>query len=1048
MLPGSQRGNSMNHDRASRRSGRLPACCLPLLLAALPVLARPAVEPVEGIGDRTPHAYAITHARVVARPGQVIEDATVVVRDGRITAVGRQLAVPAGVVAIDLGGRSLFAGFIDAHGRYGQPAEAAAEGGSGRRMPATPHARSGPRHWNRRVHPEADVADTFRPDAAAARNLRELGFVAVLSAPQNGVLRGQSLLASTADATRPGEVLLKSAVAQHVAFEQGQWPSNDYPSSLMGSIALIRQVLHDARWRHSYEAWRTRQRNVAAAEVNLALDALAPLVAARQPAMFATSDELDLDRALAIADEFELRLVLLGNGHEYRRASLLKSAGVPVIVPLDWPEAPAVEDPDHALDISLAELEHWEWAPHSPRVLAEAGVPFAFTAHGLGKPGERFWGNLRKAVASGLGEDHALAALTTQPAAMLAVSEHLGTIEAGRLAHFVVADAGLFRSSDARVHEVWVGDQRHRVSAAAAGDPRGSWALRWQGGDGAAELVVSGETSALKATLGESTFPATWAGSQLILHAPGKVIGRSEATVAIVIALAGERLHGRIAGSDGGEVLVEGRRTKPAPAASVVAAVARPASPLRYPAGGFGVLAPPAMQDVVVRGATVWTQGAAGRLEAADLHVAGGRVRAVGRDLAVPRGTLEIDARGKHVSPGIIDAHSHIAIARGVNEASDSVTSEVRVGDALDPTDISIYRQLAGGVTSAHLLHGSANTIGGQAQIIKLRWGSDADGLRFEGALPTIKFALGENVKQSNWGEAFNKRYPQTRMGVQEILRDSFIAARAHAKKPERGDPPRRRDLRLEALAEVLDGRRLVHVHSYRQDEILGFVRIARDHGFVPTFQHVLEGYKVADELAAIGAGASTFSDWWAYKMEVADAIPHNAALMAGQGVVVSFNSDSDELARRLNTEAAKAVKYGGLDEVAALDLVTRNPARQLRVEGRVGALEPGMDADFVIWSANPLSTLARVEQTWIDGRRYYDRDADAAERARIAGERERLVARALPERVKALAAKPAATAAAPSPAVVADDDFARHLALRPAYHDGEALHVCTEDHQ
>lgn len=1039
----------MVHDRFRCVSVRCTVSCLFAFALVAPVARAVGTEPEAGIADRTPRAYALTHARVVVQPGKVIEDATVIVRDGRIDAVGARLAVPADVAASDLGGRTVFAGFIDINTRYGQaeaPQATAAQG----RSPAANYVRSGPRHWNRRVHPESDVAAEFRADADAARALRELGFGAVLSTPSNGVMRGQSVLVSTADGERPNDLVLKSAVAQHLAFEQGQWPSNEYPSSLMGSIALMRQVLHDARWQRDYHAWSARSRDAAPIEANLALDALAPLLDGRQPVVFATTDELDIGRALAVGREFGLRVVLSGNGHEYRRVDMLKKAGVPVIVPLDWTDAPAVEDPDRALDVGLAELEHWEWSTHNPRVLDEAGIAFAFTANGLKKPAEQFWPNLRKAVASGLDEDAALAALTIRPAQILGLRERLGSIEPGRVAAFVVADPDLFRSADARIHEVWVGDQRHVVGAGAGDDPRGSWALAWKGADAPRDLVVAGEPSSLKATLGGVEFPVTRNGAELTFYAPGKVIGRGGERVAIVARIDGERLSGRLPMSDGGEILLEGTRGKRAASAGVESkASARPGAMLRYPAGEYGRVDRPPAQDVVVRGATVWTQGRLGRLEVADLHVAGGRIRAIGRDLAVPRGTLEIDARGKHVSPGIIDAHSHIAIARGVNEGSDSVTSEVRVGDALDPTDISIYRQLAGGVTSAHLLHGSANTIGGQAQLIKLRWGEDAEGLRFDGAPPTIKFALGENVKQANWGESFNTRYPQTRMGVQELLRDSFIAARDYAgHASSKGGPPHRRDLRLEALAEILAGRRFVHVHSYRQDEILGFVRLAQEYRFVPTFQHVLEGYKVADEIAKIGAGASTFSDWWAYKMEVADAIPYNGAMMVRQGVVVSFNSDSDELARRLNTEAAKAVKYGGLDETAALDLVTRNPARQLRVEARVGALESGMDADFVIWSDSPLSTFARVEQTWIDGRRYFDRDADAVERRRIESERERLIAMALPERVKALAAKPPSAATQPPRTGKMDPEDGAHGVLRPAYHDGASMHVCTEAHE
>ena len=322
---------------------------------------------------------------------------------------------------------------------------------------------------------------------------------------------------------------------------------------------------------------------------------------------------------------------------------------------------------------------------------------------------------------------------------------------------------------------------------------------------------------------------------------------------------------------------------------------------------------------------------------------------------------------------------------------------EVRIGDVLDPTDINLYRQLAGGLTTSNLLHGSANPMGGQNQVIKLRWGSDADGLKFKGAKPGVKFALGENVKQSNWGDDKTTRYPQTRMGVEEIMRDTFLAARDYEKFGGG-----RRNLRLDAALEILDGERIVHIHSYRQDEILMFVRLAEELGFtVGTFQHVLEGYKVADAIAKLGAGGSTFSDWWAYKMEVYDAIPSNGALMRQVGVLISFNSDDAELATRMNLEAAKAVKYGDVPEAEALKFVTINPAKQLRIDDRVGSLEAGKDADFVVWDGHPMSGRAKVLETWIDGRKYYDREAETAELKRIGEERERLTGKALKERIK-----------------------------------------------
>ncbi|HXF06214.1 MAG TPA: amidohydrolase [Blastocatellia bacterium] len=407
----------------------------------------------------------------------------------------------------------------------------------------------------------------------------------------------------------------------------------------------------------------------------------------------------------------------------------------------------------------------------------------------------------------------------------------------------------------------------------------------------------------------------------------------------------------------------------------------------------------------VIRGATILTV-TKGRIENGSILIRDGKIAAVGKTVDVPPGATVIDATGKYVMPGIIDCHSHIAVDGGVNEGSLSVTSMVRIQDVLDPTDINIYRDLAGGVTTANILHGSANAIGGLNAVIKLRWGKTAQEMMFEGAMPGIKFALGENPKRSNFTPppGTPRRYPATRLGVEYTIREAFTQARNymqqweeyHRRKAAGEDVvPPRRDLKLEPLVEVLQGKRLVHAHCYRQDEILMLIRLAEEFGFkIATFQHVLEGYKVAKEIAAHGAGASTFSDWWAYKVEAYDAIPYNGAIMARKGVVVSFNSDSAELARRLNLEAAKAIKYGGLSEDEALALVTINPAKQLRIDHRVGSIEVGKDADLVIFKGHPLSTYSMVEKVLIDGQVYFDREADLARRAEIQKEKEALKAR------------------------------------------------------
>jgi imidazolonepropionase-like amidohydrolase len=443
-------------------------------------------------------------------------------------------------------------------------------------------------------------------------------------------------------------------------------------------------------------------------------------------------------------------------------------------------------------------------------------------------------------------------------------------------------------------------------------------------------------------------------------------------------------------------------------------------------------LAEPTPDRVLIRNATVWTQSADGILKNTDILLENGKIAAIGTDLGAHDATA-IDASGRHVTPGIIDAHSHSAIEdMGVNEGVNSVSAEVRIRDLLDPRSRQIYQQLAGGVTTIHVLHGSGNPIGGQNVIIKLRWGSPAPGdLILDGAPSTIKFALGENPKQSGFSAMGGEpRYPATRMGVAALIRSSFAQAaqyrdewRAYAalsgRQQNRKAPPRR-DLQLEALAEVLAGERDVHSHAYRADEILMLMRLADEIGFkVSTFHHVLEGYKVADEMAAHGAGGSTFSDWWSFKMEAFDAIPYNAAIMEQRSVLTSLNSDNADLARRLNLEAAKMLRYGGLEPADALAMVTINPARQLRIDDRIGSLEVGKDADLVVWSGDPLSVFSIAESTFVDGQMLFDRKSDLEHRERVVEAREMLAREIRGGEMKVSeAAEEAAGTNPPAPAV------------------------------
>jgi imidazolonepropionase-like amidohydrolase len=412
---------------------------------------------------------------------------------------------------------------------------------------------------------------------------------------------------------------------------------------------------------------------------------------------------------------------------------------------------------------------------------------------------------------------------------------------------------------------------------------------------------------------------------------------------------------------------------------------------------------PDAPPVLLIQNATILTVSH-GTIEHGSVLIRDGKIAEVGTNVKAPKDAQVIDGNGQFVIPGIVDCHSHIAIDGGVNEGSISVSSMVNIADVLNPDDIDIYRDLAGGVTVANVLHGSANPIGGQTIVIKLRWGQPASKLIFEGAVPGIKFALGENPKRSNFSiPGAPQRYPATRMGVEETIRTAFAEARDYKKAwddydkrvaaGEKNVVPPRRDLKLDPLVEVLEGKRYVHAHCYREDEILMLLRVAKEFGFkVRTLQHVLEGYKVADEIAASGAGASTFSDWWAYKVEAYDAIPYNAAILTRHGVIVSVNSDDAEEATHLNQEAAKTIHYGGLSHDEALKLVTINPAIQLGIDNRVGSIDVGKDADLVIYNHDPLSAYAQVQKTLIDGRVYFDRQRDIADRPALEKEKKDLM--------------------------------------------------------
>lgn len=998
--------------QASARFIRTSLSAAGALLVATASFAQVTTAPKQGLRENDPRVHALTNARIVSAPGKTIDRGTVLIREGLIADVGPAVKIPPEARVWDLAGKTIYPGFIDSYSRIGLPETLQPEplrrpdpdsDNPDAKPKETPREQvKGTHSWNPKVTPERSAAEFVKPDRKAAEKLRSLGFSSALVVPARGVFRGSSALVNLHEADTNTSVVAPH-VAQHVAFDHARGFGGAYPGSLMGCLALIRQTFLDADWyQRAQDAYRKAPAASERPEANASLQALAEHAQRKQPAVFETEDELDLLRALRIADEFKLRPIVFGSGFEYRVRRALNK--VPVILPLDFPKPPEVERPEMAIEYSLDELQHWDRAPSNPALLVAAGNPIAFTTAKLEKPDKEFWSRIRLAVRRGLSKDAALAALTSAPAEMFGLADRLGTIAPGRIANLVIASGDLFSADDARVQTTWVDGRWYDTERSDDRDPRGSWELTAEGKT--LPLVVEGELDKLEVKLADEKASFAIKDTAVILVAPAKLFSRGEGGVRFSGRLAQEAISGTADAPNESKFGWTAKRTAPytAKKEDKPSPLDKPLDfPETFPAGAFGRTAPPEQPAaVLIQGATVWTAGPQGTLQNADLLVTAGKLTSVGPGARAPAGAAVVDGKGMHVTPGIIDCHSHIAISRGVNEGSHAITAEVRVGDVLDPIDIDIYRQLGGGVTTANLLHGSANPIGGQNQVIKLRWGGLGEDLKVADAMPGVKFALGENVKQSN-RERANTRYPQTRMGVEEIIRDRFRAAVEYDAASKRKEPlPFRRDLQLEALSEIVNNKRLIHCHAYRQDEVLAMLRVANEFKIrIGTLQHILEGYKVAGEIAKAGVGASSFADWWAYKVEAWDAIPDNAAMTHSQGVLTSINSDSADLARRLNTEAAKTMKWGGLSAEEALKMVTIYPARQLRIEAKTGSLEAGKDADFVIWSANPLSNYAHVKQTWIEGRKYFDRAEDAEMRKGIAAQREALVQKALTERVK-----------------------------------------------
>jgi imidazolonepropionase-like amidohydrolase len=1003
---------------------RLIPCFAALLLFALSFSAATLLaqqtfptNPYTGQIESRSRCYALTNARIVVSPTQTLDKATLVVRGGMIESVGAGVSIPADAVVIDFAGKTITSSFIDLDSDYGMPVAPPAQTGQrmrrgGIELPQLETNTKGAYNWNQAIKSEYNAAQSFAADAAKADEMRKLGFGAVLTYSHDGIARGTAVLVSLADGKENLLVLKENAAA---AYSMNKGTSQqDFPNSIMGIVALLRQTHLDAQWYKQVKSASTGK-----TEVNLSLEAWNE--AASLPQIMDAGTRHNTLRADRIGDEFGVKYILRGTGDEYQALEEMKATGAAFILPLNFPAAYNVDDPLAALNLPLALLKHWEMAPANPAMLDKAGVQFALTTAAL-KAKQEFTTNLQTALKHGLSKQAALAAFTTVPAKLLNIGDKLGTLEKGKIANFIVT-SGDALDKDAIIFQNWVQGKPYELASPDNADVRGTYTLNVEAapqplsytmtvkGTIAAlqgELVKTGDTVKIPLTLDRSANAialrfATSTKATIDVRLTGWVDAKPAADG---IAL---NWSGKGQSDDGNWVAWSARRTK-----LFTPDVQKPdtTNPLAdmgarlYPFGDFGVKMLPKQEAVLLKNATVWTCEKDGILKNADVLLRGGKIAAVGKNLSAGDAKV-MDVTGKHVTPGIIDEHSHIAL-HGVNEASQSNTGEVRMSDAINPDDINIYRQLAGGVTTSHLLHGSANAIGGQTTLVKLRWGLSGEAMRFVGADGFIKFALGENVKQANWGDLNTVRFPQTRMGVEQVMVDAFTRAReyeavwkaynalsAKDKASQGSQNLPRRDLELDAMVEILNKQRFITCHSYVQSEIAMLMRVAEQFGFtVNTFTHILEGYKVADRMKEHGANASSFSDWWAYKFEVAEAIPYNGAIMHAMGLNVAFNSDDAEMARRLNQEAAKAVKYGGVPEEEALKFVTLNPAKMLHIDTRTGSLKVGKDADVVVWSDNPLSIYARAERTFVDGIAYYDIERDQQLRNDIHRERTGLIAK------------------------------------------------------
>ena len=835
-----------------------------LLSSTAQLLNAQATFPANDIANPKDGCYAFTNASIVKDALTTLQNATLVVRQGKIVSVGNNISIPKDAVVIDCSDKFIYPAFIDIYTDYGITAANAAQQNLNSaaaffRTQQITSSTKGAYGWNQAIKAETEAYKIFTADEAKAKALRDIGFGSVLTHQKDGIARGSGAFVTLA-AQPDNLVLLKDKASAHYSFSKGT-SSQSYPSSMMGMIALLRQTYLDAQWYKS---------NPASEGINLSLKNWNDNQTL--PQIFEANDKWNDLRADKIGDEFGVQYIIKGGGNEYQRIKEIADSKASFILSLNYPAAMDVDDPNDLRFVGLDDLKHWELAPSNPAAFEKAGINFCLTTADLTNPTE-FMANLRKAIEYGLTEQKALDALTKAPATMLGMYDKIGSLDAGKIANFLITNGPVFAEKTVLLQN-WTQGIKNTVKDENWNDVKGLYNLMTNTIAGPRAFSLELKDAGVASFISKDTLTGKYSfDGKLVKLSYTEGRGPNAKETILSGAATGNVWNGR--GSDALGNLFTWTATfdkKTEPKADSVK-IKQPLvlGKVTYPFLSYGWEEMPKAENFLIKNATVWTSEKVGKLENTDVLVKDGKIAAVGKNLADATAKV-IDGTGKHVTAGIIDEHSHIASA-STNEGGQSVTSEVRIGDNINPDDMNIYRQLSGGVTSSHILHGSANTIGGQTQLIKLRWGANDQDMKFAGADGFIKFALGENVKRSSATQG-NTRFPDTRMGVDQVFMDAFQRASdyqtawkaADENNKKKGAAPMtvRRDLELDALVEIINKKRFITCHSYVQSEINAAMKVGDKFNFTfNTFTHILEGYKVADKMKAHGAAVSTFSDWW-----------------------------------------------------------------------------------------------------------------------------------------------------------------------------------------